>query len=76
MSSYTPYHKKYYESHKTEISVKTKSYWNSYYEQNKEAIRLKNLNRYYDRKARLAALENPPAPNPPATNPPDPNPPV
>lgn len=49
--------KKYYEAHKTEIAEKDKVRWKSYYEQNKEAIKKKNLERYYTKKA-----SNPPPP--------------
>ena len=43
--------KKYYEAHKAEIAEKDKARWRTYYEQNKEAIKKKNLERYYTKKA-------------------------
>ncbi len=49
MSSYTNYHKKYYDSNKDEISKKIKDtkYWETYYDKNKEEVKRKALDRYY-----------------------------
>jgi len=50
-SSYSAYHKKYYDGHKETISAKTKEYWVEYYQQNKERIKARALERYYAKKA-------------------------
>jgi hypothetical protein len=52
MSSYSEYHKNYYQQHKEEISfkLKDKQYWKKYYEKNKEIIKEKALQRYYNKK--------------------------
>lgn len=55
MSSYTDYHKKYYEENKDKIKDKNKNneYWKKYYEKNKEEIRKKNLERYHNSKIKV-----------------------
>jgi len=52
MSSYSNYHKKYYESKKEEILQKNKdnNYWKNYYEKNKEKIKEKAKLRYQKKK--------------------------
>jgi hypothetical protein len=52
MSSYSGYHKKYYESKKEEILQKNKdnNYWKNYYENNKEKIKEKAKIRYEKKK--------------------------
>jgi len=52
MSSYSGYHKKYYESKKEEILQKNKdnNYWKNYYEKNKEKIKEKAKIRYEKKK--------------------------
>ena len=62
MPSYTERHRKYYQEHKTEILAKDKEKqrWKGYYEANKEAIKIRNLNRYHQSKipnTTLATLE-------------------
>jgi hypothetical protein len=52
MSSYSNYHKKYYDSKKEEISLRNKenNYWQNYYEKNKEKIKEKAKIRYQKKK--------------------------
>ena len=52
MSSYTSRHRNYYLNHKAEIQYKEQENkrWLTYYEQNKEAVKARNLARYYQRK--------------------------
>jgi|GWRWMinimDraft_15_1066023.scaffolds.fasta_scaffold01777_2 ribonucleotide reductase alpha subunit len=52
MSSYSSYHKKYYESKKEEILQRNKdnNYWKNYYEINKEKIKEKAKIRYLKKK--------------------------
>lgn len=47
-TSYTPYHKKYYEKHREAISqrAKERAYWKTYYERHKDEIRVKARERY------------------------------
>lgn len=53
MSSYSNYHKKYYETNKDEILTKNKenNYWKTYYEKNKDKIKDKAKLRYQAKKA-------------------------
>jgi len=56
MSSYSNYHKKYYESKKEEILSKNKenNYWKNYYEKNKETIKEKARLRYQSKKLNIS----------------------
>jgi hypothetical protein len=57
-TSYSSYHKKYYDGHKDVISAKTKEYWVTYYQQNKERIKTRALERYHEKK-RLTEIASP-----------------
>ena len=57
-TSYSAYHKKYYDGHKDVISAKTKEYWVEYYQQNKERIKTKALERYYAKK-QITSIQGP-----------------
>jgi len=57
-TSYSSYHKKYYDGHKEVISAKTKDYWVTYYELNKERIKTRALERYYAKK-RVTDIQGP-----------------
>jgi hypothetical protein len=59
MSSYSNYHKKYYETNKEEILTKNKenNYWKTYYENNKEKIKEKAKLRYQSKKEKLTIVE-------------------
>jgi hypothetical protein len=57
-TSYSAYHKKYYDGHKDIISAKTKEYWVEYYQQNKERIKAKALERYHAKK-RITSIQGP-----------------
>ena len=52
MTSYTNRHRNYYLNHKDEIKQKEQEgkRWLSYYENNKESVKARNLARYYQRK--------------------------
>ena len=52
MSTYTENHKKYYIENKDKIKERNKNnkYWLIYYEKNKEIIKKKALERYYNKK--------------------------
>lgn len=60
-TSYTPYHKKYYEKHREAISqrAKEKAYWKTYYERHKDEIREKARERYRQKLAADAATKAP-----------------
>jgi hypothetical protein len=57
-TSYSAYHKKYYDGHKDEISAKTKEYWVEYYQRNKERIKARALERYHEKK-RITNIQGP-----------------
>ena len=61
-SSYTESHRRYYQKHRAEIQQKRKPVDRDYYERNKEAIRAKNLARYYAKKAAAATADASSAP--------------
>lgn len=52
MTSYTTRHRNYYNTHKDEIKQKEQEgkRWLSYYENNKENVKARNLARYYAKK--------------------------
>ena len=52
MTSYTNRHRNYYLNHKDEIKQKEQEgkRWLSYYENNKESVKARNLARYHQRK--------------------------
>jgi hypothetical protein len=54
MSTYTDNHKKYYIENKDKIKERNKNnkYWLIYYEKNKEIIKKKSLERYYNKKVK------------------------
>jgi hypothetical protein len=67
LSTYSDYHKKYYQEHKAQILQRCKetgAYQRKYktaYERNKEVIRQKALARYHAKKAQIQTVESPAA---------------
>jgi hypothetical protein len=48
--TYSPAHKKYYEAHRDEIREQRKAADKAYYERNKERIKSRVLQKYYEKK--------------------------
>jgi len=46
-STYSKYHKSYYERNKLQLQTKNREYWTRYYQANRDKIREKASNRYY-----------------------------
>jgi 1-acyl-sn-glycerol-3-phosphate acyltransferase len=71
-STYTESKRKYYEENREKIAEKEKvaKRWKSYYEKNKDAVKARNLTRYYARIGKPMPPPKPPQPPLPEDAPP------